>query len=95
MAALNLAGCPIGTRFIVLRMDKADHWYSHLVKVHGYIGPIELNQLFVEGKLHNLRIYPRPMGGTEQKYQWVEPSLVEMWNDALNITELQEYFDYE
>ncbi|UIS65589.1 hypothetical protein PP425_gp074 [Enterobacter phage vB_EclM_Q7622] len=49
MAALNLAGCPVGTRFVVLKVEKINFWHSKVSKVHGYIGPIELNQLFVEG----------------------------------------------
>lgn len=95
MAALRLAGCPVGTRFVVLKLEKVSFWHSQVSKVHGYIGPIELNQLFVEGKLHNLRIYPRPMGGTEQKYDWKEPPIGEMWMEGLTVSELQEYFDYE
>lgn len=93
MPALNLAGCPIGVRFTVLKMESTGNWHARLVKVHNYIGPIELDQLFKEGKLHKHRIYPRPRGGSEEKYDWTEPTITEMWEESLTTQELREYLD--
>ena len=95
MPVLNLAGCPIGTRFVVMKITKSNFWTSQVVKVHSYIGPIELDQLFKKGKLHGCRVYLRPRGGSEHKYNWEEPPIGEMWNEGLNMTELMDYLNYE
>lgn len=93
MPVLNLAGCPHGVRFVVLKMERTDFWHAEIIKAYNYIGPIELDQLFKAGKLHHHRVYPRPRGGSEHKYDWQEPSIVEMWREGLNMTELMEYLN--
>lgn len=93
MPKLNLAGCPHGVRFVILKMERVDFWHSKVKVVHSYIGPIELDSYYSIGSLADCRIFPRPIGGSESKYQWKEPTLVEMWEDALTVHELKEYLD--
>lgn len=89
MTILNISGCPKDARFAVLEMKRIDLWHSRVIEVYSYVVPNFLQQLFNDGKLHNRRIYPRPSLTSMSK--WGAPSLGEMWEESLNITELQEY----
>lgn len=89
MCDLNIAGCPIGVRFVVLKTERLDFWHSKLVVVHSYIGIIELQHYYNTGALENCRIFPRPLGGS--KYNWNEPLKGDMWDEALTVSELKEY----
>lgn len=93
MCALNIAGCPKGVRFVVLKMERLDFWHARVTVVHSYIGIIELQHFHSIGALENCRIFPRPLGGSENKYAWSEPLKGEMWNEALTVSELEEYLD--
>lgn len=91
--SLNIQNCPRGVRFVVLKVVQTTDWHSRVEVAHSYIGCIELNSFYKAGKLHKCRVFPRPALVSENNYDWKEPSVVEMWAEALNIKELEEYFD--
>lgn len=91
--SLNIQGCPSDVRFVVLKMERLDFWHSNVKVVHSYIGSIELKTYYDAGVLHNCRVLPRPKGGFDTHYHWPEPSIGEMWEEALNMKELEEYLD--
>lgn len=91
--SLNIQNCPLGVRFVVLKIELSDFWHSKVKVVHSYIGSIELKTYYDSGVLKECRIFPRPLGGLNARHNWTEPSLGEMWEEGLNMKELEEYLD--